>query len=444
MRPLEPWIAHESRVAAKALLRNVSATDLIRTRKAFGQTIAPKEGSILASPEFASYDPDPDYFFHWIRDSAVAVDALRILIQRGHAPHKGIAHFDAYLRFSLELHNLSGPDLLAHRDIRAKVEPEALQYVRSDEDLREIEGDRVLGEARYNPDGTLDVIRWPRPQHDGPALRALTILRYWPLALPPETRLLMRELLLLDLGFTERHWREPCFDIWEEEQGFHFYTRLIQHAALAAGAIWARGVGDDQRTARYQAGAASLHAALREHWSDDDSSYRSRLPGPGLTSGKFLDAAVLLAVIHANLDADVFSAVDPKVHLTVQRLEELFESKYPINMTRPAGLGTAIGRYAGDTYYCGGPYYFITLALAEFYYRLAMALESGEPSAAALRKGDRVMQMVQRFTPPGGELSEQFDGTTGQQSSAKNLTWSYAAFITATDARRTAIEITRK
>jgi glucoamylase len=444
MRPLEAWIEREYRVAAKALLRSMSATRLIRTRKAFGQTIVPKEGSILASPALASYDPDPDYFFHWIRDAAVAIDALRILIERGDVPNKSVSLFDAYLRFSLALRDLSGPGLLACGDVRDRVEPGALQYVRADTELRAVEGERVFGEARYNPDGTLDIIRWPRPQNDGPALRALTLLRYWPRLLPAETRQRMRELLLLDLDFTERHWHEPCFDIWEEEQGFHFYTRLVQHVALAGGASWAASVREAGRTQRYRAGATSLQAAVREHWSEADGFYRSRLPGTGLTRRKFLDAAVILAVVHARVGTGAFSVLDPHVAQTVHALEGLFATTYPINAAEPAEPGPAIGRYAGDTYYGGGPYYLTTLALAEFYYRLAAAEKSSQQSTGALHKGDRILAMIRRFTPAAGELSEQFDASSGRQTSAKNLTWSYAAFITAIEARRAAIEMTRK
>ena len=39
----------------------------------------PKPGSVVASPVLAAYDPEPDYFFHWYRDSAVVMDALRLL-----------------------------------------------------------------------------------------------------------------------------------------------------------------------------------------------------------------------------------------------------------------------------------------------------------------------------------------------------------------------------
>jgi glucoamylase len=43
---------------------------------------------------------------------------------------------------------------------------------------------------------------------------------------------------------------------------------------------------------------------------------------------------------------------------------------------------------------------------------------------------------VRAFTPPSGDLSEQFDQRTGMQRSAQQLAWSYAAFITCVEARR--------
>lgn len=476
MPPLEGWIDRQYRISARALLASISATTLVRTRKAFGQTIVPQEGSVLASPVSASYDPDPDYFFHWVRDAALAIDALRLLIVSGHAPPAALSLVHAYLRFSRALCELNGSEIANLDSIRAEVEPGALRHLRSAPELRAIKGERVLGEARYNPDGTLDVITWHRPQHDGPALRALTNLRCWPLDLSPETRRIMSELLRIDLDFTARHWADPCIDIWEEELGFHFYTRLVQHAALAAGTAWAAAEGDASRAADYQAGADGLRIALREHWSHEDGIYRSRLPGSGITPLKSLDAATLLGVVHAGLPSGAFSIADTKVHCTVQRLEELFETEYAINKARPAGLGPAMGRYAGDGYYSGGAYYMTTLALAEFYYGVAAVLASREatdsflleadvlrrgaaatvsaqgahagtwryqPAAALLRKGDQVLGMVQRYTPASGELSEQFDRRTGCQTSAKDLTWSYAAFITAVDARNHALAAAR-
>ena len=42
------------------------------------------------------------------------------------------------------------------------------------------------------------------------------------------------------------------------------------------------------------------------------------------------------------------------------------------------------------------------------------------------------------YTPASRELSEQFDQNDGAPNSARNLSWSYACFITAYAARRRA------
>ena len=69
--------------------------------------------------------------------------------------------------------------------------------------------------------------------------------------------------------------------------------------------------------------------------------------------------------------------LDPKSQATLAALEDLFNAEYPVNQERPADQGPAIGRYAKDTYYGGNPWYLATLAAAEFYFKLAIALRSG-------------------------------------------------------------------
>ena len=61
--------------------RAISATHLIRRRDDFGQMIVPAEGSVLASPVIAEWDPQPDYFFHWLRDSAIVMRRVAELMQ---------------------------------------------------------------------------------------------------------------------------------------------------------------------------------------------------------------------------------------------------------------------------------------------------------------------------------------------------------------------------
>ena len=90
MSGLEAWIAREWDHAAQMLLKSISPVGIIKHRVHFGQTIVPKPGSVVASPVLAAYDPEPDYFFHWYRDSALVMDALRLL--RNELPQAGTAH----------------------------------------------------------------------------------------------------------------------------------------------------------------------------------------------------------------------------------------------------------------------------------------------------------------------------------------------------------------
>jgi glucoamylase len=472
-------MARQNAVSAASMLSAISATHLVKQRPGFGQTIRPARGSILASTAIGSWDPDPDYFFHWLRDSARVIDALRHVIAEGAFAGEGLSRCKEFVAFSLALNRLDGAAFLRLAgDFRKNTEPFFLQFVRDDSDLRKITGDRVLGEPRFNPDASLDISKWSRPQRDGPASRALALIRLWPLdAFDDAARAPMRALILTDLGFILRYWREPCFDIWEEELGHHYYTRLMHHAALSDGASWMEEAGVDEPLAQTYCDAAhEIAQTLDEYWCSEKGFYVSRRGVENGVSGKELDFATILAVIHAAREEGAHSVLDPRIMATLARLEELFATTYPINRGRADSFGPAMGRYAGDRYFSGGAYYLSTLGAAEFYYALAEAalrgefpvtadnkefllrLSAGDGSlalvspaedhrkrrfAALLRRGDQFMATVAAYTPASGELSEQFDQATGAQTSAKSLAWSHAALITAFARRKAAVRAYR-
>jgi len=268
----------------------------------------------------------------------------------------------------------------------AKATPTFRQFVRSPGELTQIEGDAVPGDVRFNPDGTLDVLRWSRPQHDGAALRALTLQRYaalgGELGLPPAPGL--DELLAGDLDYTERTFAADSYDLWEERLGRHPFTVLVQREALAAG------------------GRLVQEVAVEE----------SERP----------DIARVLAALHTE------AWNDPVATDVARKLGDHFARALPINRARPPEIGPVLGRYPGDAYFDGGAWFVATLAAAELAYRQGRAAE-----------GDAYLAAVRQFMGPEGEMSEQIDPVTGEQRSARHLTWSYAAFITAAEARRQAL-----
>lgn len=443
---LEQWLEREYRHAAASMLRSVSARDVVKERMGFGQSVRPAAGSVVASPVPASWDPDPDYFFHWFRDSAIVMDAVRLLYESGDLGAEAVGHFADFVHFSLSLRALDGRALLEAPSWRARVQPDFVQYLRGD-DLATVHGDAVYADVRVNPDGTLDISRWTRPQHDGAPLRALTVRRWLEAlrakgaaaagALPAAARAEAERLLRLDLKLTAAHWREPSLDIWEEELGHHYFTLRVSAAALEEGAEWLRAAGDAAEAAAASTEAQRIRAALDDYWDTGERYFRSRVMPRGASSAKMLDTAVILAAVHAGAASGPHSPHDPRMQATLERLEQLFDRLYAINRDRPPARAPAMGRYEGDVYFSGGAYYFSTLGAAELCFRAAAAHAAGSVERGAwIAHGDAFLETVRTFTPASGDLSEQFDRNTGQQTSAKHLAWSYAAFVSCVAARR--------
>jgi glucoamylase len=431
---LEQWLHDQYERSVTSMLVSVSPVGLVKSRPGFGHTIRPVKGSIIASPVLADWDPEPDYFFHWFRDSAVVMEALRLVFEAGDLGPEALRHFEDFVRFSLSLQSLDGRKVIANRAWREKVTADFIRFLRRDDELGAVYGDAVVAETRVNPDGTLDISSWTRPQHDGAPLRALAVLR-WARGHSFDADLteLVSRLIRSDLAFTFAHWRQPSYDIWEEESGLHYYTLCVSSAALREGADWLDRSGDDELARSYHDEAGVIHQLLDSYWLPQEGHYRSRVLATGARSPKELDIAVILAAIHALGDSSAHTVRDPCMQATLERLEALFDGAYPINRNRAAGRGPAMGRYAGDVYFSGGAYYFSTLGAAEFCF---LAAAHTEHASAWIERGDAFLQTVRTYTPENGELSEQFDQRTGKQTSARHLAWSYAALISCVLARR--------
>ncbi len=433
---LERWIARQSAVSAASMARAISATQLTRRREALGQTIVPAAGSVLASPVIADWDPEPDYFFHWVRDSAIVMRTVAELMEDAAADNERRywqRHFADFARFSLDLNSLDGREFLKRGRYREGVRREARRFLRREAEIRALVGDKLLGEPRFNPDGTIDILRWSRPQYDGPALRALACLRYLAAGGPPIEEVL--RLLRQDLDFTLRHAGRRCIGPWEEAgQNLHHYAvALAQLGALVHGSALMSG---PERLAAEK----RLRAGLDRHWSEPHQVYAAMRPASAASAEDLVDAATLIAVLDADLPSGAHSAEDPRVEATQAAIERLFARELAINRRLPAGAAPALGRSRGDRYFGGGAWYVATLAAAGLYYRRAQC--RAQERAALIRRGDAFMARVRALTPEDGSLSEQVDRTTGQPSSARHLTWSYAAFLSTARLRARAASAT--
>lgn len=170
----------------------------------------------------------------------------------------------------------------------------------------------------------------------------------------------------------------------------------------------------------------------------------------------------------ASCDSATFQPCSERALANHKVVTDSFRSIYTINSGIAQGTGVAVGRYPEDSYYNGNPWYLATFAAAEQLYdavytwkRLgSLSITSTSlaffkdiyPSAAvgtyastttqftaitaaALTYADTYLQNAQRYTPQSGALAEQYDRNNGSPLSASDLTWSYAAFLTAVQAR---------
>ncbi len=398
---------------------------------------------------------DPDYYFHWVRDSA---EVMR-LVARAAGERRAYAPV-------------------------ARVDREFGDFLRLSRRLQQTPSPYGLGEPRYTVSGEVDPLPWSRPQFDGPAQRALAVLAYLASGTPGSRAAQQREqaieVLTMDLDFLTTVWNQRGFDAWEEYRADSYSTRLVQLAALERGARWLEGNAPRAgHPIAYRDCATRLEALLEDHWDPARGYLKAQLAvvaTDGYTAKKTdLDSEVIVAVVDAARDGDRHSVLDDRVQATVAVLEQLFRSTYPINQRSDVGL--AYGRYAGDAYYGGNAWYFITAYYASFYYRLAARLEGGAPlavttrnleflrsalgepaatplaagsavqpgsalhgalAAALRRKADGVLERLRLHTPADGQLYEQIDARTGAPASSRGIAWSHAALLEAFLDRTTA------
>lgn len=381
-------------------------------------------GAVIASPT-------PRYFFHWIRDAALVIDTLITRYELTSDPQEKdiiTKKITEYIEFSRRIQH-------------TYVEPQF--------------GDPRynLGEAKVNVDGSGYNDFWGRPQNDGPALRAASIIRWAQILLREGKEDFVREnlysanfqaesVIKKDLEYVSHHWRDPSFDLWEEVKGDHFYTRMVQRKALIQGAKLAETLGDPDAAAWYRRQADEITTSIQHFWSPENGyilATINRTEGqPQKTS--HLDIAVILGLLHGSLDDGLFNFRDDKVQATMTKLEDVFSSIYSVNKLGP---GVAIGRYPEDLYEGGHPWVLATLAMAEAYYKMAreyFLLNELSKAEQLIAKGDTFVARVQRHAYPNGNLSEQIHRDTGVMTSVEDLTWNYSAIITTQWARTQALQ----
>ena len=150
-------------------------------------------GIIIASPS-----DDPPYKYHWIRDSALV------------------------MRTIVDMYDVT-KDPIYFQSI--------INYIENESKIQQLETKTGLGEPKYNINCTPYNGPWGRPQNDGPALRGIILFQLIDMIYYKYETLihqLILPIIIKDLDYIINNYRKVCYDIWEENKGWHFYTRMVQ------------------------------------------------------------------------------------------------------------------------------------------------------------------------------------------------------------------------
>ena len=259
-----------------------------------------------------------------------------------------------------------------------------------------------------------------------------------------------------------QYWNQTGFDLWEEVNGSSFFTLSAQHRALTEGGALATQLG--KSCAGCSAIAPQILCFTQTFWNGqwiisniNTNTYRT---------GK--DVNSILSSIQtfdpeAKCDDTTFQPCSSKALANHKQVVDSFRSIYELNSGIGSGGAVAIGRYAEDVYQGGNPWYLGTLAAAEQLYdalyqwnkqgsitidgtslSFFQAIYSGAATgtyssgsstyssitAAVKTYADGFMANVEKYTPSGGNLAEQYSRSNGSPLSAVDLTWSCKSSFT--------------
>ncbi|EIN12991.1 glucoamylase [Punctularia strigosozonata HHB-11173 SS5] len=432
-KSVSAYISSESPIAHSKLLDNIGP-DGAKAPGAF-------PGVVVASPS----TDNPNYYYSWIRDSSLVFKTL----------------IDDYVNgknTSKSLRSLIDDFVTASSVFQQTPNPSGNVSTGG------------LGEPKFYVNETAFLDSWGRPQRDGPALRSTALITYANYLLDNDNTTWVKDTLWpiieLDVNYVSDFWNYTTFDLWEEVASSSFFTTAVQHRALRQASKLAKTLDKTDNIDSWNTQADNVLCFLQSYWNGSAIIANTG----GGRSG--IDANTVLASIHtfdssAGCDATTFQPCSDKALSNLKVYVDAFRSIYEINSGIDPNAAVATGRYPEDVFYDGNPWYLATAAVAEqlydalyvwnttgsleitdislpFFQQFDSDVKTGTYSdddtfdsliSSIQSFADGFLEIHAKYTPDDGALSEEFSKTDGSQTSAADLTWSYAAALTAFDAR---------
>ena len=351
-------------------------------------------GIIIASPS-----ESPPYKYHWIRDSALVMRTFVDMYETTKQP--------IYFQY-------------------------IINYIENESKLQNLTTISGLGEPKYEINCSPFNGEWGRPQNDGPALRGIVlfqIIHSFKYKYDTLIKTLIIPIIIKDLQYILKVYNQTSFDIWEELNGWHFYTRLVQAKFLKDSIhnyylIKNNDIPLNQIKETYE----SLLLSLKDHLTDN--SIISSFDTEGNISKKD-DASILLAFSHISYDNDILQKIPFEfVFHTCDELLIHFREKYNDEDLY------LIGRYPNDKYYNGHIWVLCSCCLGQIYielykrknitkYSSPMHRSPSNPNNNFIEIANKILERILTLDT-NLILPEQFDANTNEYLSARKLTWNYS------------------
>lgn len=456
-----PFNSIELNIIKKYFFANIVNEKEVYAKTDNGNLILGLPGAVLASPSNKGEGFSQDYQFHWVRDAALSMKEVVYL----------------YREANVEEKKQLKPYLMNYVNFERKAEQQTSK-----------KGEETLGQPKYNVDASIWEGEWMRPQNDGPALRAITLIAIANLLNQEGDKQYVKEVLVemitKNLDYVVSVWQKKTFDLWEEVNDTeHFFTEMVQRKALLEGGAFLRQMGSAKKANLYVKTAKQLTDALLKNWNQN-RGYITETVNQQYYKGGGINSAIILGALYGNLNnpADPFAINSDRMLSTVYFIRNAFSGLYKVNIDHRANP-PLLGRYPNDIYdgnqfTYGNPWILTTNALAEYYYDLAkvflkhgqikittnnllffqqldpqLVTKVGTVSAAKnskqfnaivnslVQEGDKAILAVKGYATCYPDetcyhFSEQVDRTTGKPVSAKDLTWGYASLLSAMQARK--------
>lgn len=337
-------------------------------------------GSIIASPS-----KKPDYNFHWIRDSAIVIKSLIDTYYKNKAHSDNINEkcntiFNNYINIELE---------------HIKYHPAEPKF--------HIDGKPFLGE-------------WGRPQNDGPALRGIVCIKL--LEICPKRIEDLIKIINTDIIYTLDNIRNPCFDLWEEIYGFHFYTRLIQYKFLNIINSKNKNNLVPYRKLLKSVPKDKLTIAKKnvmDHFSIDTDKIFSSYTTNGNILREF-DSSILMAFSFLDYELPDIDFKCGRISKYMNIMVLNFNNTFNINKKTNIPF---LGRYFNDKYFDGNPWLISTIALFNYYHQCGILDNHKKEFNNFLNFLNKKKYI----------LPEQIDKDNGSNVSVEKLTWNYAELL---------------